>query len=105
MLVSLSKRRGGSSGDRFLLSIHCKDAELGQAPRVVEGDGIYLSVDPAPTAPPIYGTPRFILVDRNRSEESSLRLIEKSGSSVSILPNLNDYELAAFCSIVHLIPR
>jgi len=105
LLVSLSKRRTPSAGDRYLLSIHCKDAELGQAPRVVEGDGIYLSVDPAPTAPPIYGTPRFVLVERRKDADSSLRLIEKSGSLVSILPNLNDHELAAYCSIVHSIPR
>lgn len=102
-LVGLSKHRAASSSDRYRLSIHWKDAERGQAPRVVEGDGIYLSVDPAPTAPPIYGTPAFVLVERNPNAVSSLRLIEKSGSAVSILPNLNDLDLAAFCSVVHLL--
>jgi hypothetical protein len=105
LAVGVSKRIAAPGVHRCRFSIQFKDAALGQAPQLLPEDGVYLSVDPAPTAPPDFGAVRFVLVDGNEGAESTLRLVEKSGSAVSILPNLSRLELAAFCSVVHVLRR
>jgi hypothetical protein len=105
LAVGVSKRIAAPGVHRYRLSIYFRDAAHGHAPQLLPEDGVYLSVDPAPTAPPDFGAVKFVLVDGNEGAESTLRLVEKSGSAVSILPNLSRLELAAFCSVVHVLRR
>lgn len=102
---ALSKRITAPGTHRYQPSFHFRDAALGHAPPLFPDEGVYLSADSAPSAPLGYSALKFILVDGNEGAESSLRLIEKSGSAVSILPSLNRLELASFCSVVHILRR
>lgn len=103
--IGLSKRIHPRAADRYLLSIECNQAGHGRAPQLLPEDGIFLSVDPSPAAPPTYDAVKLILVDRKEDTDSSLRLVEKSGSAVTILPSLGRLDLAASCSVLHVIPQ
>lgn len=103
--IGISKRIHPRAADRYLLSIQCNDAGPGRAPRLLPEDGIFVSVDPSPTAPPNYEPVKLVLVDGREDTESSLRLVEKTGSAVTILPSLSRLDLAAYCSVLHVIPQ
>lgn len=105
LALGVSKRITAPGVLGYRLSIHFKDAALGHAPQLLPEEGVYVSVDPAPTAPLDFGAVKFVLVNGNKGAESTLRLVEKSGSAVSILPDLSRLELAAFCSVVHILRR
>jgi hypothetical protein len=105
LTLGVSKRITAPGVHGYRLSVHFKDAALGHAPQLLPEEGVYVSVDPTPTAPLDFGGVKFVLVDGNEGVESTLRLVEKSGSAVSILPNLSRLELAAFCSVVHVLRR
>jgi hypothetical protein len=105
LTVAVSKRITAPGTDRYRLSVHFRDAALGHAPRILPAEGVYLSAGPSSLAPLGYSALKFILVEGTEGQESSLLLVEKSGSAVAILPNLNRLELAAFCSVVNLLPR
>lgn len=105
--VAASISRSGSSGSnrRFVASFRFIKAESGKAPRLQPEDTVYLSIDPSPDAPPGYRMPKFVLVDGTRDVPSTLRLVEKSGTRTSVLPAVSELELAAFCRVVHRLPR
>lgn len=58
-------------------------------------------------APPTYEMPRFVLVwaGPGSGPDSTLRLIEKSGSLTCVVPGGQALELAAFLSVIHRIPQ
>lgn len=93
------------AGDRFRVTIEFVEATLGRAPVLRHGDGILVSINPAPAAPPTYTPPQVILVPGDGRTLSNLRLLGKSRLSGVVLPELIDLDLAASCTIVHLIPR
>jgi hypothetical protein len=107
-LLSATVLRGISSfpgQQRCVVSLVFPEAAAGRAPRLDPGEGVYLSADPSAAAPPGQGVPKFILVKRSPEAVSNLVLIEKSGTSIGLLPAVSDLELAATCAVVHLIPR
>ena len=103
--LEVTRRITAPGVDRYRLSVHFQNAALGHAPPLRPDDGVYVSVDPAPSAPPRYGVVKFVLVGGNEGTESSLRLVEKTGSAVAILPEMSRLELAASCSVVYFVPR
>ncbi len=106
--VAVGILRGVSSQKsrlRCVLSFAFPEAASGGAPELRPGDAIYLSADPASSAPPGQALPHFLLVDRRADATSTLLLVEKTGAIAGMVPALNELELAASCTVLHLIPR
>ncbi|MBX3744287.1 MAG: hypothetical protein KF833_03180 [Verrucomicrobiae bacterium] len=101
--VQVSRSAASAWGIRYVLSFVFPGAESGAAPALRPGDGIALSLERSPLAPPDHELPAFILVPRAPDAPSSLLLVGKSGATFSVLPAANDLALAAFCSVVQLM--
>lgn len=103
--AGLAKSGSLTGGTRYVVSFEFIDAASGKAPVLQPGDGVYLSIEPAPTAPPTYAMPRFLLVAGRGDEPPTLELLEKTGANTSVVPEFSRLELAAFCSVMHRLPR
>lgn len=101
--VQVSRSAASAEGIRYVLSFVFPGAESGAAPALRPGDGIALSLERSPVAPPDHELPALILVPGAPDASSSLLLVGKSGATYSVVPAANDLDLAAFCSVVQLI--
>ncbi len=102
--VGVSRPVGVTRNGRCRLAIDFTAAVRGEAPALRPGEGIYLAADLAPSAPPGSAAPKFVLVRGNRTATTALSLVEKSGTPTSVIPALNELDLAAYCSLVRLGP-
>ena len=105
MSAGLAKSGSLAGGIRYVVSLEFVGAASGKAPVLRTGDGVYLSIEPAPNAPPTYAMPRFLLVAGRGEEPPTLELLEKTGANTSVVPEFSRLELAAFFSVMHRLPR
>ncbi|MBL9136198.1 MAG: hypothetical protein JNK85_10035 [Verrucomicrobiales bacterium] len=101
--VSVTRSAGLAQGARHVVSFQFPNAASGGSPTLRPGEGVYLSIDLTAAAPPGTPMPRFLLVKGSAGSESSLLLVEKSGTATSVVPALNAMELSAHCSVIHLV--
>jgi hypothetical protein len=101
--MSITRSAGMARGARSVVSFQFPNAGSGGSPAIRPGEGVYLSIDLTPEAPPGSTTPRLILVKGAVGTASSLMLVEKSGTATSVIPALSELELAVHCSVVHVI--
>ncbi len=105
LVAGLSRSGSLAGAARYVLSLQFPRAASGKAPLLRPGDTVFLQIAPSVVAPPTYAMPRFLLVSATPGVTSTLRLIEKSGATATLLPETLDLELAAFCNVVRRIPQ
>lgn len=103
MTFHVSRSSRSAQLGRHLLSFAFSDSVTGGGPTLRPEGPIALSIDPSPTAPLDYETPKIVLVEGAPNTGSPLLLVEKSGATASVIPAMNELQPAAYCSILHFI--